>query len=603
MDSTARKKSPDTSKTMEKFDIKIERSKPCVLEEIVDLLKKFLEYCLWCLSCGCYHRPSDSKSFNGNGYEMILLDSEKKAVQNLLHYMELEASGDPVLTEEHIRAMCILTYSDNEELQKSAALCFTEVSERMSAPLTIPIARPLVELLRSRDIQVQKAATLAVSNFCMVGPGQNKDVLVTCGVIPPLVQLLHSKNVEVQCNTCGCITSLATSDSNKQLIVNNHGIRPLINLMKSTDIRVQRNAAGAILNLTHLQSYRNDLVTKGAIPVLIDILHSSDIDVQYYVAASLSNLAVNDKHRTMMTAIGHYAVIKQLVKLMSTKKERVKCQACFALRNIASDDENQIIIVQFGALPHLHNIIKSKASHKDTLGAAVACLRNLSIHKANEIPLISEKIIPDLRPILCDSSNSEAQRHAAGTLRNLAVGDHHRIIIDNDCIEAMTFVLMDIDTKLTVLAEITAALAILTDEDDVKLKILQLHNGKCFTKLVTMATLSSHSDVQYNSVGILGQLSLVALPESLKVENRKGILLYIDMFLKSPDPNFIHVALWTLVQLLKDPFFLQAFREHDIEQVITKIHQISSQPTTIDELAETALSMLRGEGSPTSSDD
>lgn len=46
-----------------------------------------------------------------------------------------------------------------------------------------------------------------------------------------------------------------------------------------------------------------------------------------------------------------------------------------------------------------------------------------------QIPLISEKIIPDLRPILCDSSNSEAQRHAAGTLRNLAVGDHHRVKI------------------------------------------------------------------------------------------------------------------------------------------------------------------------------
>jgi len=41
--------------------------------------------------------------------------------------------------------------------------------------------------------------------------------------------------------------------------------------------------------------------------------------------------------------------------------------------------------------------------------------------------LISEKIIPDLCPVLCDSSNSEAQRHAAGTLRNLAVGDHHRV--------------------------------------------------------------------------------------------------------------------------------------------------------------------------------
>lgn len=60
---------------------------------------------------------------------------------------------------------------------------------------------------------------------------------------------------------------------------------------------------------------------------------------------------------------------------------------------------------------------------------------------------------------------------------------------------------------------------------------------------------------------------------------------------------------YILLNLFSDPFFLQAFREHDIEQVITKIHQISSQPTTIDELAETALSMLRGEGSPTSSDD
>ena len=45
--------------------------------------------------------------------------------------------------------------------------------------------------------------------------------------------------------------------------------------------------------------------------------------------------------------------------------------------------------------------------------------------------------------------------------------------------------------------------------DDVKYKLLLLHNGKSFTKLVTMASLSSLTDVQYNSVGILGQLSLV----------------------------------------------------------------------------------------------
>ena len=37
---------------------------------------------------------------------------------------------NPVLTEEHIRALKILTFSDNRDLQTSAALCYSEVSEK-----------------------------------------------------------------------------------------------------------------------------------------------------------------------------------------------------------------------------------------------------------------------------------------------------------------------------------------------------------------------------------------------------------------------------------------------------------------------------------------
>ena len=35
------------------------------------------------------------------------------------------------------------------------------------------------------------------------------------GVADPLVELLSSKNVEVQCNTCGCITAVATTGKQK----------------------------------------------------------------------------------------------------------------------------------------------------------------------------------------------------------------------------------------------------------------------------------------------------------------------------------------------------------------------------------------------------
>lgn len=46
--------------------------------------------------------------------------------------------------------------------------------------------------------------------------------------------------------------------------------------------------------------------------------------------------------------------------------------------------------------------------------------------------------------------------------------------------------------------------------DDVKYKLLHLQGGKAFGKLVTLASLSSHREIQYNSAGTLGQLALVS---------------------------------------------------------------------------------------------
>ncbi len=45
-------------------------------------------------------------------------------------YILSDESKKPTISDEHLRALCILTYSDNAELQRSAALCFAELSER-----------------------------------------------------------------------------------------------------------------------------------------------------------------------------------------------------------------------------------------------------------------------------------------------------------------------------------------------------------------------------------------------------------------------------------------------------------------------------------------
>ena len=57
----------------------------------------------------------------------------------------------------------------------------------------------------------------------------------------------------------------------------------------------------------------------------MEALHGRDPDVQYYSGAALSNLAVNERHRAMMVAIGHYDVIKRLLSLIKSKHKKVFC--------------------------------------------------------------------------------------------------------------------------------------------------------------------------------------------------------------------------------------------------------------------------------------
>ncbi|CAH1774891.1 unnamed protein product [Owenia fusiformis] len=559
-----------------------------VLDELVELLKRALGYCLCCITCGCIPTPHGHVS--GDSYHDELMEEEKRAVQNLLLYLDSEENINPSINEERFRALCILTYSDNTELQRSAALCFAEFGERLTTPVSEVILEPLVVLLQSRDIQVQRAASLAMSNLAVYGPESNKMSIMKAGAIRPLVKLMYSNSLEVQCNVCGCITALTTSDKHKHDIVLAGGVKPLLNLARSKDIRVQRNATGALLNLTHLDMTREKLVEKGVIPVLVETLHSSDIDVQYYCAAALSNLAVRDKHRAMMVAVGQCDVIKQLLTLLRDSDDiRVICQSCLALRNLASDGDNQILITQLRGLQVLHDTVCK--SEGETLCAALACLRNLSIHKANEGPIISETFVVELCKTLKDFSNPEAQCHAAGTIRNLGAGENIHALVVKGCIEALGAVILDPRHDVRVLTECTAALVVLNDEEVAKERTMGFSQGKLFSKMVYLASSSQEPEVQYNSAGAIGQLAVLGIPEDLLERNIPALFLYIEKFLNNPQPSYVHITLWTVQQLIKDDHFRTVYSQsHMLEQLDDIL--VSHHSEAIKELAGGILKQL-----------
>jgi vacuolar protein 8 len=136
-------------------------------------------------------------------------------------------SGSP------LSALTILSFSENVDLQRSAALAFAEITEKEVRQVGRDTLDPVLFLLSSHDTEVQRAASAALGNlavnskffprfeglFCafrvadcdwLLGVAENKILIVKLGGLEPLIRQMLSPNVEVQCNAVGCVTNLAT---------------------------------------------------------------------------------------------------------------------------------------------------------------------------------------------------------------------------------------------------------------------------------------------------------------------------------------------------------------------------------------------------------
>lgn len=360
---------------------------------------------------------------------------------------------------------------------------------------------------------------------------------------------MSSFNVEVQCNAVGCMTNLATHEQNKSTIARSGALIPLTNLAKSKDMRVQRNATGALLNMTHSDENRKELVKAGAIPVLVSLLTSTDPDVQYYCTTTLSNIAVDPENRKKL-ADEEPRLVYHLVQLMGpSNSSRVQCQAALALRNLASDPNYQIEVVRANGLPYLLHLVEAQSA--PLVLAAVACIRNVSINKANERFIISNNFLPPLVHLLDTSDNPEILCHATSTLRNLAaVSEQNRVeVVEAGAIDKIRKRIMTVSQPVQ--SEMTACIAVIALGDAPKTALFD-------KKILEILIHLSHSDnmeIQGNSAAAIGNLSNKASSYAPFVANWEtpvgGINGFLISYLRSGKPMFEHIASWMILQLLE----------------------------------------------------
>lgn len=70
-------------------------------------------------------------------------------------------------TDAPLRALTILVYSDNVDLQRSAALAFAEITEKDVREVDREALEPILFLLQSSDHEVQRAAGAALGNLAV----------------------------------------------------------------------------------------------------------------------------------------------------------------------------------------------------------------------------------------------------------------------------------------------------------------------------------------------------------------------------------------------------------------------------------------------------
>ena len=68
---------------------------------------------------------------------------------------------------EPLHALSILAYSDNVDLQRSAALAFAEITEKDVRQVGRDTLDPILFLLQSHDDEVQRAASAAIGNLAV----------------------------------------------------------------------------------------------------------------------------------------------------------------------------------------------------------------------------------------------------------------------------------------------------------------------------------------------------------------------------------------------------------------------------------------------------
>ncbi|WOL06744.1 ARM REPEAT PROTEIN INTERACTING WITH ABF2 [Canna indica] len=212
---------------------------------------------------------------------------------------------------------------------------------------------PLVELLESTDLKVQRAAAGALRTLAFKNDS-NKSQIVECNALPTLILMLRSEDAAIHYEAVGVIGNLVHSSPNiKKEVLLAGALQPVIDLLSSCCTESQREAALLVGQFASADSdCKVHIVQRGAVRPLIDMLQSPDIQLKEMSAFALGRLA-QDSHN--QAGIVYNGGLVPLLKLLDSKNGLLQHNAAFALYGIADNEDNVSDFIKVGGVQKLQD--------------------------------------------------------------------------------------------------------------------------------------------------------------------------------------------------------------------------------------------------------
>ncbi|KAG6934277.1 armadillo repeat containing 3 [Chelydra serpentina] len=281
------------------------------------------------------------------------------------------------------------------DIQKNAAKAITKAAydpENRKILHEEEIEKCLVTLLGTDNDGAKAAASQAISAMCE--NLASKDAFGIQG-IPQLVQLLSSENEEVKEAAAIALANLTTaSPSNASAVAEAEGIEPLINVLSAKRDGTVANAATVLTNMTTQEPLRLSIQSHGVMNAIVEPLQSTNSLVQSKAALTVAALGCDADARTELRSASG---LEPLVKLLHSKNDEVRRNACWAVMVCASDELTAVELCRLGALDILEEInLSTGRKNNFSEGALEKLLDNNLSQKYSQMGyLSSSNIITD----------------------------------------------------------------------------------------------------------------------------------------------------------------------------------------------------------------